>query len=486
MNIEKKAEKERRKASRRNIINQDILKAAVFFAVICFGTIAFLVYFMVFKSDEVINNTYNHRSDDLKRTVTRGSIYSKDGKLLAYTGLDEDGNETRIYPFGEEYAHVIGFEGHGNLGLESAYDISLLSSDADALTRIKNEFSGTKNPGNSLITTLDSGLQSAACNALGGAEGSIIVMNPDTGEILAMVSNPGFDPNEIDEIWDEINTQDSSVLLNRATQGAATPGSTFKLFTLAAYLRQKGDISAYGYDCSGTFERGGDSITCPSNTGHGWVDIYKSFAYSCNCSFANMAFDMGIDGYVKTCDELLFNTELPVDIASTPSTFSLSSSSSDFMIMQTSFGQGETLVTPLHLALISCAVANGGVLMTPHIGAEIVGSKGESLRKIENSVYKELFTAEEAELIKECMRAVVTEGTGVFLSCGGNYTAYGKTGTAETLNSKEDPHDHSWFTGFAENNGQKLAVCAMINDTQTANLTGQEAAKQVWDYYFGY
>mgnify|MGYP002623428290 FL=1 len=478
--------KESRRIGRRRIINQDILKISVFFAVLFFGLIAFLGIFLVFRADSVINNDYNKRSGDLKMTVSRGSIYAAGGEVLAYSDTGASGGEERIYPYGRVFAHVVGFEGRGGLGLESSYDISLLTSDVDVITKIGNEFAGRKSGGNSIVTTLDASLQQAMYDILGENEGAIIAIDPVTGQIKGMVSYPSFDPGSIDENWDELTAEGSSVLLNRATQGTYTPGSTFKIFTLLEYYRQKGgNISDYAYTCTGSYSKSGSTISCVNGIKHGAEDIFTSFANSCNCSFANMAFQMDMDRFAADNEKLLFNTDLGLDIASRKSSFTLSSASSDFMIMQTCFGQGETLISPAHLAMITCAIANDGVLMKPYLVSSVINSNADTVSRTHSTAYGRLLTTEEAAFMKECMRMVVTQGTGVVLSYEGNYTAYGKTGTAETLNDSDESHDHSWFTGFAENNGQKLVVCAMISDMQSSGMTGLGAVKQVFDYYFG-
>ncbi len=482
----RKLEKQVNRANRGQVINGDIIKVAVFFGIVFLGLILFFSFFLTFKAGSVINNTYNRRTASLKRTITRGSILATDGTVLAYTDVDEEGNEKRVYPYGELFAHVVGFEGHGSLGLESSYNYSLLSSNVNIVDKLSSEFTGTKSPGNSIVTCLDMGLQQRLNEILGGNRGAIIVMEPSTGRVLGMVSEPGFDPNTIDDVWDDITSDESnSMLLNRATQGRLTPGSTFKMFTLLEYSREKGfAVSDYEYDCDGSITVGEYTLSCVNHTAHGDQDLKASFYNSCNCSFANIGLQLDLAKFKENNEAMLFNTELPIDINSNPSSFVLDENSSEFMVMQTSFGQGQTTVSPLHLVLISCAVANDGIVMKPHIVDKVVNYKGTTVSTVKNERFQRIMTSNEAEFMKEYMRSVITNGTAMVMSYDGMYYAYGKTGTAQTSSNASTNYDHSWFTGFAEWEGEQLAVCAVFENSQEAGNTGVWAAKQVFDYWF--
>jgi len=135
--------------------------------------------------------------------------------------------------------------------LESAENFELLTSHAFFLEKLKNEFQDEKNIGDNVITTLNTQLQEAAYNALGSYKGAVVVLEPSSGKILAMVSKPDFDPNTVAENWEFLSTDENSYLLNRATQGAYAPGSTFKLVTALEYMREHGDYNAYGYTWQG-------------------------------------------------------------------------------------------------------------------------------------------------------------------------------------------------------------------------------------------
>ena len=163
----------------------------------------YIVYFTIIRAGSFVNSPYNKRQDLFAETVVRGDIVDRNGNVLAETLVADDGTETRNYPYGSVFAHVIGYSDTelGKTGLESVENFELLTSNAFFVEKIQNEFSGEKNMGDTVVTTLDADLQQAAYDALGDNKGAVIVMEADTGKILAMVSKPTFDPNEeLDEI----------------------------------------------------------------------------------------------------------------------------------------------------------------------------------------------------------------------------------------------------------------------------------------------
>lgn len=485
----------RKKINQGRIINRDILKVYIFFVVIFAALILFACYFISFQASSVINNSFNRRADALNKTVLRGSILADGGEVLASSYLDAEGNEIRVYPYANTYAHVVGFNSNGGMGLESAYNYYLLTSHAGLFEKIANEFNHQKNTGDSIKTTLKAGLQSYIYDLLGESNGAVLCMNPDTGEIYAMVSKPDFNPNYISQIWDQIvqeeengstDAANNSVLLNRATQGLFTPGSTFKIFTLYEYfLENPKAYQQFSYQCEGSIEVGDTTISCYNGAHHGHEDLTSAFANSCNCAFGTIGASLNLDHFRETTSKLLFDTDLPVDIASAKSKFVLSSSDTDFDIVATAIGQGDTQMTPLHLAMVVSAIANEGVCMKPYLVTSILNPSGEVTGQFPSEPFRRLFTAEEAQMMKSYLRAVVTDGTGSAVYPG-NFQAYGKTGTAEKESSVIGDYDHSWFVGWAENNEQKLAVCVILENMNASGMTGVYVSKLIFDYYFGW
>ena len=369
----------------------------------------YMVYFQTVKSEDFINSPYNSRQDTFADRVVRGKIMSADGKVLAETVVDAAGNENRKYPYGNMYAHVVGFSTNGKSGIESNMNFNLLRSHSFVLERMFNEIKDEKSMGDNVVTTLDSTLQETAYQALGHYDGAVVVMEPSTGKVLAMVSKPDFDPNTIAADWDSIISEDNnnSVLLNRATQGLYPPGSTFKIITTLEYIRENPDYENYSYSCNGSITENDFTIHCYNNAVHGTQDLKQSFANSCNSSYANIGLSLDTDSLSDLCSNLMFDKTLPGNFETSKSQFKLTDESPESMKMQTAIGQGETLVTPLHMLLITSAIANDGILMKPYVVDHTENENGIEVKKYEPAASKQLLSEKEAKTMQEFMAGVV-------------------------------------------------------------------------------
>ena len=458
---------------------------AYFFIGIFLAMIVYFAYFQVARSEQFINNPYNTRLDSFAKRIVRGDIVANDGTLLATTKTDSKGNETRVYPEGRTYAHVVGYADNGKAGLESSNNFELLRSHSFILERVVNEIEGKKNQGDTLVTTLNHDLQQAAYKALGDRKGAVVVMEPETGKILAMVSKPDFDPNTIVTNWDAIlsNDDQNSVLLNRASQGLYPPGSTFKLVTALEYIREHPKAySNYSYDCTGSITADSYTLHCFGNSVHGEVDLKKSLAKSCNSSFANIGLSLDLKKYADTCEDLLFNKSLPTEFASSKSRFSLQPGAGDSTIMATAIGQGETLVSPLHMALLVSAIRNEGVLMNPYLVERVENLDGSEVERYEPAAYGRLMTTKEAKILRTMMKSVVTDGTASALASD-RYKAAGKTGSAEYGTTKGD--SHAWFVGYANAKGyESIAIAVVVEGAGNGSTVSVPIAKTVFDTYF--
>lgn len=425
----KNKNKKRKKAKRAR--NREYTIISYFFVVIFLSLIGYMVYFNVAKREAVISSPYNTRQNQMEERILRGSILSADGQVLARTETDEAGNETRVYPYGNMFAHVVGYDSHGKNGVEALANYSLMTSHSDYIDQVKNEILENKNPGDNVVTTLNTKLQERAYNALGGYNGAVVVMDPKTGAVLASVSKPDFNPNTLSADWDYLVSDSSnSSLLNRATQGAYPPGSIFKVVDALAYMRKNGTIDNFSYNCTGSITVDNHTIPCFGGEVHGSEDFTTAFAESCNTAFTQIGLDLGGSNLQKTAEDLLFNKKLPIPIDYTKSKFDLGSTPGNPLLMQTSIGQGNTLVSPMHMALITSAIANDGKLMQPYYIDRVETINGTKVKSTKPTVYKELMTASEAATLKNLMAEVVNRGTGTQLS-GESYSAAGKTGSAE-------------------------------------------------------
>ncbi len=450
--------------------NREIL--AVMYAFICIflATIGYFIYYNTVESKNVINHPGNVHIAKLQEKTTRGRILAADGSVLAQTLVDGNGEETRNYPYANVFAHVVGTAGINKSGLEASNENDMLMSNANPFSRAINELKNVKNPGDDVVTTLNTQLQQVAYNALGSNQGVVIAIEPSTGKVLAMVSKPDYDPNTLAANYESIisDTQ-SKVLLNQATQGLFTPGSIFKICTTLEYIRENPNYENYSYTCQGNISlsdgRGGtQSLSCYHNTVHGTQNLIQSFSNSCNASFANIGTTLSAGSFSDLANTLLFNQKLPTSIPHLQSSFKLDGSDSDWLTGATAIGQGNTTMTPLHAAMITSAVANGGVLMEPYLVNNIKSSDGSTVKKYMPKSYGNLMTTSEASILTAMMVATVNSGTATALS-GMGYSVAGKTGTAEIDNYG----NNAWFVGFAPVENPQIAICVLVENASTSS-----------------
>lgn len=478
-----KQELEEQNKSTRSHKNREFTVIAYFFLILFLGMIGYFVYFQMVTSEEFINSPYNSLQNLFSERVIRGNIMASDGSVLAKTQISKSGNEDRVYPYGKEFAHVVGYSVNGKAGLENQCNFDLLRSHQFFVEQIFNDISGQKSLGDSVVTTLDKDLQSVAYQSLGNYDGAVIVLEPQTGKILSMVSKPDYDPNTVAKDWESINSEKSSVLYNRATQGKYAPGSVFKIFTALEYYKEHPKkYKNYMYECTGSIDVDGHVIHCAGNKAHGEEDLKSSFAHSCNSSFSNLGLKINNNSWQKTCEGLLFNQDLPVAFESAQSKFSLKSSDVDALTMQTAIGQGNTTVSPLHMAMVAGSICNKGILMTPYLVDHIENADGVVVRENEPTENSTLMSTKEAKVLEAFMEAVVTEGTGAKLN-GQSYKAYGKTGTAQVSESLEQTN--AWFVGYAKKDGYNdVAIAVIVENSGAGSTYAVPIAKNIFDVYF--
>ncbi len=463
--------------------NREIMLVTWGFTLLFLLMAGYIAYYSVTHQQELINNSYNGRQKMLLAQNRRGTIYSQDGTILAQTVVDEEGKEKREYPYQNLFSHAVGYAINGRMGVEAQANYYLINSNAPLSQKASLDVTGEKYPGDDVYTTLDVELQEVASKALGVYQGAIIVTEPETGRILAMVSKPDFNPEQIESTWDDlIKDEESSILLNRVTQGLYPPGSTFKIVTALEYIRENPDTwQNYSYQCSGSMTRGEDRIQCYHGSVHGSVNFTRSFAKSCNTSFANIGLSLDRRSFENTLNSLLFNQELPVTFISSVSRVDVSEDISEADMMQVSIGQGITSITPMQLNMITCAIANEGVLMKPYLIDYVQNSAGNKIKEFSPSTYGNLMSNEEADILKQLMTDVVQEGTATRLK-GLSYTAAGKTGSAEYGTVKGD--SHAWFTGFAPADDPKIAITIIIEGAGAGGDYAVPIAKRIFDRYF--
>lgn len=474
-------ENDRQKRERRRG-NAQIMMLTYVVALVFLGMIGYFSYFMVTQSQKIINNPYNKRQEVLAKKIVRGEIRSSDGKVLAKTETDRNGNETRVYPYGKTFCHVVGRNTNSMTGIERNYCYPLLTSHVNPLEQLVNTFRGEKSPGDNIITTLDAELQEVAYQALGEHKGAVVAIDPSTGKVLAMVSKPAYDPNRVQEDWDKLvkDSGDDSKLINRASQGLYPPGSTFKILTAMEYMMENPDsYDEFHYQCKGSDSFSGNVINCYGKERHGKLNLQSAFARSCNGAFAKIGTMVDLKKFQNLCEKFGFNKSIPVEFEYNKSKFSMTEKSDMGEITQTAMGQGKTMITPLENAMITATIANGGEMMTPYLIDRIESDDGKNVANYTPKSQGRIVEEWVAKRMNRLMKSVVNEGTGSQLKSLSVQVA-GKTGSAEF---DSEGTSHAWFVGYAPADNPRIAISIVVEGAGTGSQYAVPIAKKMFQSY---
>ncbi|MFW5473081.1 peptidoglycan D,D-transpeptidase FtsI family protein [Knoellia sp. CPCC 206450] len=405
----------------------------------------------------------------------RGQILVGDTAIAKSVPVDDEYKWLRTYPGKTAYAHITGyysFYGAGG-GLEQAEN-GLLSGSSDKLAfrRVSDFFTGRKTAGASLELTIDSAVQQAAIKALDGRKGAAVAVNPSTGEILAMVSNPTYDPSplsshdltQVDAAYKKLNGDADKPLVNRTIGGDLyPPGSTFKIVTAAAALssgRFAPDTVLPGpaeLDLPQTtvgLPNFGDRSCGPDDK----TTFLHAMEISCNSAFGHLGLELGADALRDQAAKFGVGDQLSVPMRVTPS--SVPAELNPPQLAQSAVGQYDVRVTPLQVAMFSAGVANRGIVMKPHLVRSVLSSDLSVIERAEPEELSQAVSPEVAAQLTEMMEAVVEDGSGKPAQVDGVRVA-GKTGTAET---DRVSRAHAWFTGFAPANDPQIAVAVVVEN----------------------
>ena len=417
------------------------------------------------------------RNSRLRATSSlRGDITDRDGNLLATTAEDGSRQYTQNAAARRALAQTVGdTAGMSGTGIETFYSSTLLDISGSLVDRLSELFNSKSHVGSSIQITVDGPLQAYIASIFPqGYRGAVCVMNYRTGEILAMVSMPSYDP------YDLTGRPDASVedtaYLNRCLQGLYTPGSVFKIVTLASALSNDAGVVEQTFSCSGDWAYEGGHIVCAGGTAHGTLDLKSAFKRSCNVTFGKLAYQLGLERLRETAERFGFNENFKFG---------------DFVIYNSAFpddvrnmnglvwagiGQGEVLVTPLHMAMISATVANGGTMMKPWLIRRIANSQGAVTSAGAPEAYREVLSPAVANVIAGYMYETVQSGTATRAAIKG-YSVCGKTGSAEVSDNKE-VETNAWFTGFVYDDAHPYAIAAVIEGGGAgARMPSELAAK---------
>lgn len=466
-----------------------------------------LGYWVVIQGESLLARGDNTRRLE-EGELARGTIFARDGEVLAQSRVQGE-NATRTYP-NPTAGHVVGIHHRrlGSTGLEERYSDVLSGSRGDVLQRLQHRFLGTPLRGGDVFTTLDARVQRAAVEALGASRGAIVVLDPRSGAVLGMASQPGFDPNAIERTWDALRADQSAPLLNRAIQATYPPGSTFKVVTAAAAL-DKGIVDPeQEFRCTTVAQIDGLAADCRNHAHVAAVSFRQAFAWSCNRTFALTGLflplgaplaprldDRAMPGRpwasvdVTAAAEQLtsyarafgFERAPAFDLTVVPSQVKGEGDWYTSLLAQTAFGQGELAATPLQMALVAAAVANDGVVPVPYLAdhARLPNGSVRTLKPVLaatlSPIQQRAMSPAAAGRLREFMVDSVEYAYAQQAKIPGVRVA-GKTGTAET-GVGEIPH--SWFIGFAPADAPRVAVAVILEHRGSGSEFATPAARRV-------
>jgi peptidoglycan glycosyltransferase len=463
-----------------------ITRIYVVFALLFAGLVFATSWSAVFQSKSLNDNTLNKRGVLEAARIKRGVIRAGDGSVLAESRRRQGGVYERHYPQGSLFSHAVGysFTDIGQAGLERTYNDPLVGKRT-GIDSIFDQLRGQQKEGDDLSLTLDPKAQRIAQSALrsaGNGRGAVVALDPHTGAVKVLVSEPSYDPNGLDARgrFAQLNRDSSSPVFDRATQSSYPPGSTFKVVTDIAAI----DSGRYRPDSTVSGRNGkvisGVPLQNDNGENFGDIDLTTALTNSVNTVWAEVAETVGRSTMGRYMTRLGFYgrpaLDYPADQRQPSGEFrqgSLVSPLSRFIdVGRMGIGQDLLSVTPLQMAMVASAVANGGVLMKPHLGAKTVDRDGRVVNDVRPEEQSRVMKASTARAVGQMMSQVVKEGTGTAAALSGIQVA-GKTGTAETGGCSGN---QAWFIAFAPVDKPKIAVAATV---ECANGTGGEVAAPI-------
>ncbi len=464
--------------------------------------------------------------------ISRDQLAFIEARKISFPGVIIEINQIREYPYGNMASHLLGYIGKiskeefkkkkgyswddivGKIGVEEAWEDYLKGKDGfaqevtDALgRRVKRSFfekdlkSRASVPGKDVLLSVDLDIQRVSEEALGDMRGAVVAMDVRTGEILALVSHPSFDPRDFvmgidSEKWSALISNPFSPLTNRATQGLYPPGSVFKIITAVAGLEEKVINTGTWFSCPGGYRLGRRTFRCWRRRGHGLVALHEAIVESCDVYFYNVADRLGIDRLSSYMKAFGLGKSTGIEIPENPGIAPSKKWKKERLGKEwyrgetviSGIGQGFILTTPLQVTLVTAAIANGGILLKPQIVKDVISPQGEIVMRYGSEEKGYLPTSPKTlEIIRRAMIGVVKGGTGRAARLE-NITVAGKTGTAQALsqnlkNIPEKYKDHAWFTSFAPAEEPEIAVTVLVENGGKGGAVAAPIAKKVLEVY---
>ncbi|HEY5561873.1 MAG TPA: penicillin-binding transpeptidase domain-containing protein [Clostridiaceae bacterium] len=469
-------------------MSSSIKKVLVVFLFFFFAVITYITYFEIAVAPKIVNSTLNKRTWVKRNEVLRGTIYDRNMVALTKSEKVDELTQKRQYTGNDVFAHVLGYVNikYGITGLEKKYDSELMADDTSILDIFNIDKNPTPKVGHNLITTLDSKLQSKAYELLGDNIGAIVALDPKTGEILALVSKPSYDPNNLEKIWTDLNKNKNSPLINRATAGLYPPGSTFKIITALSALENIGGIQNRTFKDNGKLVF--NSKESLSNFGGevlGNLSFRNAFIHSSNVVFGGLGEELGNTKLKTEAEKFYFNANIPSDgVTIENSMFPKLAKNEIGNIAQSAIGQSTVLATPMEMALVAATIANGGVMMEPYLVKEVTKSDGTKIKAIEGKPIGTIISPSNSSIMKDLMLGVVKEGTGTNANVPG-IEICGKTGTADHKEGGGNLAPHAWFVGFAPYASPTIALAIIVEDGGQGGIIAANIASGLIKEYLG-
>lgn len=457
-------------------MDKSIRKLFYFFVALFVGLILMLTYVQVWAAPSLKINAANTRAVEEEMKIERGIILSADGEQLA-RNHQQGQYYPREYPSGDLTEPWLGYNDlrYGRAGIERVYNEELTGqAGLLGVTSYWSQILGENKRGADLKLTIQMKVQRAAAKALGDRKGAVVALDPRTGAILAMVSYPRYDPNNLDAQWTNLIADPDSPLVNRAIQGLYPPGSVFKIIVASAGLQTGTVTTDTKFSDTGSVKLGGYEINNYGNKAYGDHTFAQAFASSINTTFAKLGVKLGADTFAGYVDPFGFGKSFPWRLGGAKSKFPDAGGMDTAQLAQASIGQGGVLSTPLLMGLAAAAVANQGTIMKPYIVDQIISYNGAIVDKTSPSAWLRPITPATAATMRDMMIQVVRSGTGTAAAIGGVQVA-GKTGTAEVAGAQP----HAWFAGFAPAGNPQVAVVVLVENSGSGGSVAAPIAKQV-------
>lgn len=462
----------------------NIARTASLFFLLFPATAVYLSYWQFFASDRLLNNSRNRRLALNEKRVLRGSIFDRNGERLTWSEFARDdagrllGQERKYYE-AQDFCHLLGYlsDRFGRTGVER-----LWNSQLSGMTRVqswddlRDLLLDDERRGHDVFLTVDSRAQTAAVEGLNGRKGAVVALVPSTGEILAMVSVPGFDPSTVDARWEELTTDPQKPLINRATSGLYPPGSTFKVVTAGDALEEGLVQPTTRFVCRGHVNLQGYDVSCPDGKAHGPLDLTRALVVSCNVTYSQVAVKIGKERFQRYAERWGVGEELIQDLEGRRSSISRRPGNmGTTLLAQSGFGQGEIVVTPLEMAVVAATIANGGLRMRPFLVRRVSSYGGEVLQEYPPTEVMQVLSRDTAALLGKMMESVVKTGSTRRTFAELPFAVAGKSGSAQ------NPHgqSHAWFIACAPVEQPRIAVACIVENAGAGSKEAAPIVKKV-------